>query len=67
MLASTQLLVLAIILAESTGLIQEKTVMGAEIYYFSGVGEALSACTVVCFKSTVSAVNCIPDKSGRKR
>lgn len=67
MLASTRLLVLAIVLAESTGLMQEKTVTGAEIYYFSDVGEALSGCTVVCSKSTVSAVNCALDKSGRKR
>lgn len=65
--AGTQLPVLAIMLAEFTGLIQKKIVTGAEIYYRSDVGEALSGCTVVCSKSTLSAVNCPLDKSGRKR
>lgn len=67
MLASIKLLVLAVILAEFTGLIQKKIVTGVEIYYLSDVGEALSGCTVVCSKSTLSAVNCTLDKSGRKR
>lgn len=67
MLARTQLLALVIIFAKFTGLVQKKIVMGAEIYCLSDVGEALSGCTVACSKSTLSAVNCTLDKSGRKR